>query len=214
MAQSENLCAMVLSRLQKEAGRLVMTHKASPRPSTFQERMTIMTLHSSAPALEETSHLTETTQFTISNALRRRAQLLINDTSIDPQWRAIIRYGLETNDPWLADLVRRADAGETIIDTIDFSQTPESNEDDSNEARIEALAEMICRAGDEPAAALFVVMGTLEHSAQPKLLANMAKHFAFTCCGESNLYGIVDAQIAVVESELWAGNTLIRDPVQ
>ena len=55
----------------------------------------------------------------------------VSDISIAPQWRAVIRYGLETNDPWLADLVRRADAGETIIDTIDFSQTAETNRDDS-----------------------------------------------------------------------------------
>ena len=156
-----------------------------------------------------TPHVTETTQITISDALRRHAQSVINDRSIDPQGRAIIRYALETNDPWLADLVRRADAGETIIDTIDFSQTPETNADDSIEEKITALAEIICCAGDEPAAALFVLMGTLEHSTQPKLLANTVKHFAFTCCGESNLYGMVDAQIAVVEGELLARNTLI-----
>jgi len=159
-----------------------------------------MTLHSSAPALEQTPH--------VSDALRRRAQSVINDRSIDPQWRAIIRYALETNDPWLVDLVRRADAGETIIDTIDFSETPETNEHYSIEEKIETLAEIICAAGDEPAAALFVLMGTLEHSDQPKLLANTAKHFAFTCCSESNLYGIVDAQITVVEGALIAGNTL------
>ena len=122
--------------------------------------------------------------------------------------RAIIRYALETNDPWLADLVRRADAGETIIDTIDFSQTPETVEHSSIEEKIETLAEIICAAGDEPAAALFVLMGTLEHSTQPKLLANTAKHFAFTCCGESNLYGMVDAQIPVIEGALMASNTL------
>ena len=161
-----------------------------------------MTTHVSATALE-TPHETETTQITISDALRRHAQSVINDRSIDPQWRAIIRYALETNDPWLADLVRRADAGETIIDTIDFSQTPDTNEDDSIEEKISTLAEIICCAGDEPAAALFVLMGTLEHSTQPKLLANTAKHFAFTCCGESNLYGMVDAQIAVVETSCW-----------
>jgi hypothetical protein len=113
---------------------------------------------------------------------------------------------IEINDPWLGDLVRRADAGETLIDTIDFSQTPDTV-DDSSEEKIEALAEIICRARDEPAAALFVLMGTLEHSAHAKLLANTAKHFAFTRCGESNLYGIVDAQIAVVESELLAADT-------
>jgi hypothetical protein len=69
---------------------------------------------------------------------------------------------LETNDPWLADLVRRADAGETIIDTIDFSLTPETDAADSSQEKTEVLAEIICRAGDESAAALFVLMGTLE----------------------------------------------------
>ncbi|HET9710798.1 MAG TPA: hypothetical protein VFP64_02915 [Pyrinomonadaceae bacterium] len=100
----------------------------------------------------------------------------------------------------------RADAGERIIDTIDFSLTPETNdEDDSSEDKIEALTEIICRAGDEAAAALFVLMGTLENSTHPKVLANAAKHFAFARCSDSNLYGMVDAQIAVVESELLAG---------
>ena len=159
-----------------------------------------MTLDSSATALEQTPH--------VCDSLKRRAQSVINDRSIDPQWRAIIRYALETNDPWLADLVRRADAGETIIDTIDFSETPETDEHYSIEEKIETLAEIICAAGDEPAAALFVLMGTLEHSTQPKLLANTAKHFAFTCCGESNLYGMVDGQLSLVEVELLARNAL------
>jgi len=84
-----------------------------------------MTTHGSATLREEAPHVTETTQITISNALRRRAQAVINDTSIDPQWRNIVRYALEINDPLLPDLVRRADAGETIID---FSETSETNE--------------------------------------------------------------------------------------
>ena len=166
-----------------------------------------MNTHSSASARVETPHETETTQITISDALRRRAQSLINDRSINPQWRAVIRYALEIDDPFLPDLVRRADAGETVIDidAVDFSQTSESNEDDSNEEKVEALAGIICRAGEEAAAALFVLMGTLETSMHPKVLANAGKHVAFTRCAESNLYGIVDAQIAVVESELLAG---------
>ena len=90
------------------------------------------------------------------------------------------------------------------IDTIDFSGTPETDEDDSLEEKIEALADIICRAGGESAAALLGLMGTLEHSTQPKVLANTAKHYAFTCCGELNLFGMVDAQIAVVEGELFA----------
>jgi hypothetical protein len=169
--------------------------------------MKIMVNHSSATAQEP--HATKLTRTnTIIGALKRRAQTVLNDQSIDPQTRAIIRYGLETNDPWLAELVRRADAGETVIGAIDFSQTPDTYEDDSSEEKIEALAEIICRAGDEPAAALFVLMGTLECSTHPKALANTAKHFAFARCSESNLYGIVDAQIAFVEGELLADTVL------
>ncbi len=134
-----------------------------------------------------------------ATALRRRAQLVLNDSSIHPQWRAIIRYALEIDDPWLADLVRRADAGEPIIDTIDFSLEPETNKE-----KIEALAEIICRADEESAAALFVLMWTLENSTSPQALANAAKHLAFTRCAESNVYGMVDAQIAVFEGELLA----------
>jgi len=153
-----------------------------------------MTTYGSATALEETPH--------VSDALRRRAQAVISDTSIDPEWRAIIRYALEINDPWLADLVRRADAGETIIDTTELTPTIPPNETDSHEEKVEALAENICRSGDDSAAALLVLMGTLEDSTHPKLLANAAKHFAFTRCADLNLFGIVDAQIAVVEGEL------------
>ena len=163
-----------------------------------------MNTHSSATALEDTPHETETIQITVSDALRRRAEAVINGGSIDPQWRNIVRYALEINDPLLPDLVRRADAGEQIIDTTTFSETSENNDDDSNEEKIEALAEIICRTDDEAAAAMLVLMGTLENSAHPKLLANIAKHVAFTRCGESNLYGMVDAQIAVFESELLA----------
>jgi len=45
-------------------------------------------------------------------------------------------------------------------------------------------------------------MGTLEHATDPKVLAHTAKHFAFTRCGELNFNGMVEAQIAVLESEL------------
>jgi hypothetical protein len=47
-----------------------------------------------------------------------------------------------------------------------------------------------------------VLMGTVENSTHPKLLVNTAKHFAFTRCGEANLYGIVDAQIATIEGRV------------
>src|SRR5829696_9944803 len=168
--------------------------------------MTIMASHSSATAREETPHVTQTSRTnTIVNALKRRAQAVLNDRTIDAQSRMLIRYGLETNDPWLAELVRRVDAGETIIETIDFSQTPATSEDDSSEVKIEALAEMICRAHADPEtkwAAMLVLMATLENTAHPKALANTAKHLAFTRCGELNVQGMVDRQIAVFEGEL------------
>ena len=171
-----------------------------------------MANHTSAREREEAPHVTNASRTTISNALKRRAQSVIKNKSIDAQSRAVIRYGLETNDPWLSELVRRVDAGETIIDNLNVPQTSDTRKDDSSEEKIEALAEMICRDGDEPgtkSAALLVLMATLENAAHPKALANTAKHFAFTRCGELNLYGMVDAQIAVLESELLAGNTLL-----
>ena len=102
-----------------------------------------MANHSSATMREQTPHVNQTTRTsTIIDALKRRAQSVLNDTSIDDQTREILRHALETNDPWLAELLRQADAGESIIDTTDASQTPKLNEDDSIE-KIKALAEII-----------------------------------------------------------------------
>ena len=70
--------------------------------------------------------------------------------------------------------------------------------------RADLWCNIICRAGDEPAAALFVLMGTLESSPEPNGLASAAKHFAFTRCGELNVFGMVDAQLALLEGELLA----------
>lgn len=161
--------------------------------------------NTSATEREETPHTINSTTNTISEALRRRARAVINDKSIDAGARAVIRYSLEIDDPWLADLVRRVDAGETIIDESGFLQAPAG---DSTERKIEVLTEMICQAGDESAAALLILMATLEHALHPKVLANMAKHIAFTQCGQSNLYGMVDAQIALLERDLLDNNQL------
>jgi len=74
---------------------------------------------------EEAPHETKTSRTnTIVNALVRRAQARINDKSLDSRSRVFLRYALETNDPWLAELVRRAEKGEGNFDTIDFSQSP------------------------------------------------------------------------------------------
>jgi hypothetical protein len=200
---------MVATRLQTKKKRADLWCNTKPTLGSQHlsvQRSKTLNTHSSATALSETPHETETIQITISDALRRRAEAVLNDRSIDPQWRSIIRYALEISDPLLPDLVRRADAGEQIIDTTVFSETSEENEDDSNEEKVEALAEIICRAGDEAAAGMFVLMGALENSTHPKLLANAAKHFAFTRCAELNLYGMVDAQLPLVEGELLADN--------
>ena len=202
-----------------------------------------MAMHSSATAHSETPHVRQQSRTnTIMNALIRRAQAALNDESLDAQSRAIIRYGMETNDPWLAELVRRADAGESLIRSVQElgaceSQTFELNEHHStnehhwtnhhstneyhwinehhstNEQtgakideellrKVEDLAAIICGTGGESAAALFVLMGTLENSTHPKALANTAKHFAFARCSQFNLYGMVDAQMALVEGKL------------
>ena len=170
-----------------------------------------MTTHTSATA-QETPHETEAT--TISDDLRRRAESVINNKSIDLQWRTIIRFALELNDSWLSELVPRAEAGEDILDTFESLRIGKTNEDDSTEdeateAKIKALAEIICRGGDEPAAALFVLMGTLENSSNPEAFADSAKQVAFTRCVELNVYGMADAQIAVVEGKLLESDTLV-----
>jgi hypothetical protein len=173
--------------------------------------MKIVLNHSSATphTIKSTTNTTSTTN-TINGALRRRAQAIIRNKAIDAETRAKVRYCLETDDPWLAELVRRVDAGETVITTVDL-QIPETCVDDTGEEeikalaeRIERLAEMICQAGDDPAVALLVLMSLLENGAHPKALANLAKHFVFTRCGELNLNGMVDAQVTVFESELFA----------
>ena len=73
---------------------------------------------SSAIVRSETPHL--------SAAIKRRAQSLINNRSIDAGTRTVIRYGLEIDDPSLADLVQRVEVGESIIDDQGFLQIEET----------------------------------------------------------------------------------------
>jgi hypothetical protein len=209
MHKSEKICAMVGSNPSKnEAGRhcdMNTTPTLDYQPS--RERMTIMANDSSA-TVRETPHVHQASRTnTIINALKERAQAVLNDRSIDAQSRAIIRYSLETNDPLLAELVRRVDAGETIIDEAGFLKLSSTDEE-----KMAALTEIICRAGDKAgmkSAALLVLMSTLENASHPKALANLAKHLAFTRCGELNFNDVVEAQIAVFASELLADDTLV-----
>jgi len=164
--------------------------------------MKLMENHSSA-SVRETPHGSRTSRTnTIMDALTRRAQAVLNDQTIDPQSREIIRYALETHDPWLARLVRRAEAGEDVVDNM---RTREGDGIDPGEGKIEALTEMICRAGDEPAiksAALVLLMSAFETETEPRALANTAKRIALARCSELNFCGVLDAQIATFEGEL------------
>jgi hypothetical protein len=167
-----------------------------------------MTTHSSATAHQETPYETQTTIITISDATKRRAESVINDKTIDPQWRTIIRFALELNDPGLVELVTRAEAGEDIVETFESLRTPVPIEDEPILRKVEALAEIICRSGDEPTAALFILMETLENSKDPKVLASRAKHVAFSRCGELHVYEMIDAQLAELEGESLASKVV------
>src|ERR1044072_7853037 len=120
-----------------------------------------MSTHSSsAPERLATPHATNNT---ISDAIKRRAQSLINDRTIDASDRAFIHYALATNDAaGLSQLVRRADACEPIIDE---SIMLEADDEIPTEEKLERVAAMICQAGSQPetrSAALLVLMSTLE----------------------------------------------------
>jgi len=168
-----------------------------------------MTTHSSATAQEETPHEIDTIIITVSDATKRRAESVINNKTVDPQWRTIIRFAMELNDPSLAELVSRAKAGEDIVDTFESMRTPVPVGDASILRKVEALAEVISRSGDEPTAALFILMETLENSTDPKVFAGRAKHVAFSRCGELHVYEMIDAELAELEGELLASNTLV-----
>ena len=80
--------------------------------------------HNSAQLRDGTPHATNSiSNKPISDAVRRRAQSLINDTAIDDCARAFIQYTLENEDPYLTKLVRRVDAGESILIMSPLSKT-------------------------------------------------------------------------------------------
>lgn len=70
-----------------------------------------MARHTSATPREEESHI-------IDASLKRRARLLITNSTIPTQTRSLIRYALEGKDPCLGQLVSRLEAGETAIERL------------------------------------------------------------------------------------------------
>lgn len=164
-----------------------------------------MASNSSATAREHTPR-TINSVTPINDVLRRRAESFVNDKSIDAESRAIIRYALEISDPILAELMQWADAGESIVDNL---AAQDALENDSPERKAAALAEMIWR-DDDPctrAVALLVLTSVLESADDPKSVARATKHYAFTRCGELNVYGMVDVHIEMLERELFTHNS-------
>ena len=98
-----------------------------------------MTSHSSAGVRETPHAIRKSRTNTIVDALKRRVEAVLNDKSIDSQSRAIIRYALEINDPWLARLVRRAEAGEEMFEELGVEEIPEADNGDSHDEKIAAL---------------------------------------------------------------------------
>jgi hypothetical protein len=166
-----------------------------------------MASHSSASVREQAPHsinpIKNNTLKLNSNhdEVRQRAWSLLRDKSLDEGSRNLIGYALEIDDPALPELVRRAEGGESVTDNIAAANKPE---DHLSKQKVDTLAEMICGAHDPGirAAALLLLMSALENAEDSKSLANNVKHYTFTRCGELNVYGIVDAQIAALENEL------------
>ena len=110
-----------------------------------------------------------------------------------------------TRTATVTDALKRR--GQTVSNDESIDSRGETHEHHSIRERIEALADIICGAGEESAGALLVLMGQMENSSNPHAIVNTVKHFAFTRCGELNLRGMVDTQIAILESELLANSS-------
>lgn len=94
----------------------------------------------------------------------------------------------------------------SLFDTADLSHiaTSKSHEKLPTEEKVEALTEIICRSGDDPAtrsAALLVLIAMVESSPHPRILAAVAKQVALARCWELNVCGMVKSQIAALEYE-------------
>jgi hypothetical protein len=167
-----------------------------------------MASHSSATAREQEPHsiTNNILKLNSNNDVRQRAWSLLRDKSLDEGSRSLIGYALEIDDPMLPELVRRAEDGESVVDNIVATNKPEHG---PTEQRVDILAEMICQAHDPGirAAALLVLMSALENADDPKSLAKNVKQYAFSRCGEMNVCGIVDAQVAALERELLTNNS-------
>jgi len=82
-----------------------------------------MARHSNATPRSATSHNQTSESINkppqrIDASLKRRARQLISNSSIPKQTRNLILYALKINDPYLAQVVRRVESGETTLDHL------------------------------------------------------------------------------------------------
>jgi len=77
-----------------------------------------MVRHSSASLRKESRSPRKRKANIIDASLKRRARQLITNSSIPSQTRNLISYALEIKDPYLAQVVRRVEAGETTIEHL------------------------------------------------------------------------------------------------
>ena len=88
--------------------------EASPRKEALAGKEASLLKEASTlkePSPSKESHI-------IDAALKRRARLLISNSSIPRQTRSLIRYALEIRDPYLAQVVRRVEGGEMNIERL------------------------------------------------------------------------------------------------
>jgi len=134
------------------------------------------------------------------HASNKEAGRLVVQHEVDPKTSTLLKKGLKSMVTHSSATVRVQTPHETETTQI---TTNDKTTDVSDLEKIESLIDIICGTGAaQVAGALFVLMGTLQNSSEPDALAHAAKHIAFTRCGELNLNGMVDAHLAVVESEL------------
>lgn len=182
-------------KVQHEAGRSErVSAPTGPRPSTFHRKAEDMSKHTTGrkPA---------------RRTLKQRALAIIDSKAHDAETRAILRYAVEVEDPTLSELVRRAETGDTILDTVNIPGLQRNHRELSRQDA-QILAKIICSDDHDPgnrSAALLVLMAALETSAKPKDTCYVIKQFAFARCGELNLFGMVDAQVELLQGELLGG---------
>ena len=75
-----------------------------------------MARHTSATSRSKKSHNNRSNN--IDASLKRRARLLITNSSIPKQTRNLIWYALMINDPHLAQVVRRVEEAELTIEHL------------------------------------------------------------------------------------------------